>query len=247
MGFEDKSARVRNYVDQLALKEIELKKVPYADKLAVMALALDERVLKLEDIPAKKCEEVALELLKGAPWRELNRKANIGTDVHDWFERLALGTATLPDVPTIYQGHANQFLKFVEDFEVEFSATEFTVYNRQYGYAGTGDLMFYSGKKPQWGLTLGDYKSSESGLWPEIAMQLAALKHGEFIGLPDNTELPMPKVDTTVGIQITDKKYCVKEARSDERVFMQFLRSKDTLSEWMNDLSKTVLGEEVFV
>lgn len=126
---------------------------------------------------------------------------------HDWAEAYMLGQR--PDVPElpeeIHDRHGTTlalecagFVKTVEKYGIEPWGTEATVYSDQYGYAGTGDLWAYITKPPSWwpdeakeGLWCMDHKTSR-GVWPETALQLAAYRHGDFIGLPDGTDHPVP-------------------------------------------------------
>jgi hypothetical protein len=79
---------------------------------------------------------------------------------------------------------------FLARFRPRFVAVEATVFNRRVGYAGTAD--FVAGIGPV--TVIGDYKSGRS-VHDEVAMQLAALAHGEEIVTPDGRRHPVPVVD----------------------------------------------------
>src|SRR5690348_5762134 len=83
------------------------------------------------------------------------------------------------------------FQAFLDDFQPEYKAAEFTVYNREHRYAGTADAMAQIGDT----LWLLDTKTGKD-VYGEAALQLAAYRHAEFIGVAETgDELPMPKVD----------------------------------------------------
>jgi len=244
VGYEDKRKRVEVAVAALANGQLTLARVEYADRTAVAVAALDARIIEVADVPPKIARSVAMQLIKDAPWRQRDIAADTGTSMHEWAERIALETATLDMVPAEIQAHVGNVLQFWKDFGISFEAAEFTVYSRAFGYAGTGDFLARSSKFPQWGLVLGDYKSSKSGLWPDIALQLAALRYAEFIGMPDGTEYPIPHVDTCIGVQVTADKYEVRVVEADAEVFHYFLAATQ-ICDWKKNGEPTVLGKPV--
>lgn len=258
---EDKRKRVVNVVAELEAGTRTLNKVETRDKVQVCSLALTKGIISVEDIPPRLCDEIALDLVKNAPWREMNEKAELGTEVHDWAEKLVLGLSKIEDVPEELRGHVDSFAAFWRDLDLEFLMTEFTVYNRIFGYAGTGDFMARSKKRPELGIILGDYKTSISGIWPDVGLQLAALANGEFVGLPNGQEMPMgthaawakglkrfesyiPAPDTGMGVQITAEGYSYVIVDIGEDVFSAFCSAIKT-SDWTTTLSKTVLAQPI--
>lgn len=89
------------------------------------------------------------------------------------------------------KGYIESFLLWLETTGAEFEASEFACFNRTIGYAGTCDALvrLKCGR-----LIAFDYKTS-SDSYSEHALQLAAYRHAEFIGLQDGTEEPMPETD----------------------------------------------------
>lgn len=67
--------------------------------------------------------------------------------------------------------------------------TEVTVFSRQFGYAGTGDLCAYI---PGLGVVWIDWKSSRL-TQPKMAMQLAAYRHADY-GIAEGRRVPLPLV-----------------------------------------------------
>lgn len=188
----------------------------------------------------------AIDDIKGAPWRDRDTAADKGTAVHDYAERIALDPDYEAEVPEDLKGHVNSFRQFVADFDVQFEASEFTVYSRKHGYAGTGDFLARFGNAPELGLVLGDYKTNRSGIFPDVALQLAALRYADFIGLADNSENPIPNVDTCAAVHISGDGYKVIPVKVDEDVFRVFLRAGD-IARWQNETSKKVLSDPYYI
>jgi len=139
-------------------------------------------------------QDEAIDVLKGSPWRNSGRAADRGTSIHDYLEARAEGTM-LPKLEgdaLRYRAGADQFLK---EYRPEFVRTEFTVFGD--GYAGTADFMAYIDGR----LVIGDHKTSKA-LYPEIALQLAAIRFAHTI-VTDDGVVEMPEVDGCVGVLIT--------------------------------------------
>jgi len=135
-----------------------------------------------------------------------------GNLFHSWAEAYLLGGH--PDPPELppevqpYHGtnlvaECAGFIRAVEKYGIEAWGAEATVYSDHYNYAGTGDLWAYVRNPPSYwpklpddGLFMFDVKTSKSA-WPETALQLAAYRHADYIGLPDGNDQTIP--DTVGG------------------------------------------------
>jgi hypothetical protein len=145
----------------------------------------------------------AIDILKGSPWRNSRRAADRGTSIHDYLEAKANGRSTpqLEGDARKYKAAADEFLTA---YKPEFSLTEFTVWGD--GYAGTADAMgVINNRTLVW-----DYKTSKA-LYPEIALQLAAVVNAQTIVSPDGSEEAMPPVDGAVGVLLTPDGCDVRE------------------------------------
>ena len=182
----------------------------------------------------------AIDWLKGAPYRERDRKANIGSALHALAEAHVLGKPTPEPDPSI-AGHAASFLRFLDEWSPEFEMTEATVYSRSESYAGTLDAIAVI---PGLGRVLLDYKTSGSGVYPETALQLAMYRHAEFVGLPDGTEAPMPQVDGCVVVWVRADGYDVLPVIADDQVFRCALYVREVMR-WSEELSKGVIGQSL--
>lgn len=183
--------------------------------------------------------ESAVDLLKRAPWRQRDKAADLGTLIHEAIDNWAAGrtdaveTADLPDqaVKTLAQ-----FVNFLECCEPEFLHTEATVYNRSQRYAGTFDGIV----KLRGQTLIIDHKTG-SGVYPEMAMQLAAYANAEFVGLPTGEEAPMPTVEGGAILHLRPDKWQLVPVRIDDDVYRSFLYVREVYR-FQNDISKSVVG-----
>lgn len=183
-------------------------------------------------------KDAAVSLLKGAPWRSRDRAANVGTHVHELVSAMILGTPW-DDWPPELEPYLENFLAFVNDYDVTFEASESQVYSRAEKYAGSFDFIAKIPKLGD-GLFIGDTKTGK-GIYPEVALQLAAYAHADFIGLPNGTEAPMPLVAGGVALHLRADGYKVVPVRVDGEVFRAFLFTRE-MFRWMEELSGDVLG-----
>lgn len=85
----------------------------------------------------------------------LNKAANRGTAVHTAIE-IFIKTDGFVDIQPEFAGYMEAFEAWWKDFEPEPLASEYRMYHKLMGYAGTADLLCRIGGK----LTLVDYKTS---------------------------------------------------------------------------------------
>lgn len=185
----------------------------------------------------------AIRFLKGSPYAKRDAAADLGSLVHQTIEAHALGKPQ-PEAPLPVRPYMRSFRMFLEDIQPVFTATEASVYNRTEKYAGTLDgiatMTLPLQERP--GSYLIDAKSGK-GVYPEVALQLAAYRHAEFIGLPDGSEAPMPKVDGALALHLTPAGYRLIEVQADDEVFRAFLYAREVFR-WSEETSKAVLGLE---
>lgn len=180
--------------------------------------------------------EEAIDWLKRAPFRETDKAAAQGSDIHAWCEAYVLGQP-IPDPPLLQMPYCDGFKQFLEDWQPEYELTEATVYSRTHGFAGTCDFI---ARLPELGLVLGDYKTGK-GVYGEVALQLAAYRHADFIGLPDGTEAPLPDIDACAVLHLTPKGYELIPVEAGDTEFYAFLYAAQVRS-FINDRAKSVLG-----
>lgn len=159
----------------------------------------------------------AVDWLKHANDRVSDAASDVGSEVHDWAEAKVLGKP-LPPLRKETEGMAKSFERFLAEWEPEYEATEATTYSREHGYAGTFDAVAtVAGRR-----YLIDYKTGK-GVYPEVALQLAAYRYADFIGLPDDTEGPIPDVFGCAVVHLRPRGYKFIPVTAGQDQFRMFL------------------------
>lgn len=135
--------------------------------------------------------------LKELPWQKRDDAAIRGTDVHTLAEQLVHGEQV--DVPEHLAGRVHGYVDWLDKAQPEPIWTERPVANRAWWYAGTFDLIAHMGGET-WLL---DVKTS-SGVYGEMALQLAAYANAEFLLDADGAEQPMPIIDRIGVLHVTE-------------------------------------------
>jgi hypothetical protein len=143
----------------------------------------------------------AIDYLKNARWASSEAKADRGTIVHAALEahidgkplaketiQSLLEEAHVPEALWRSTGNMVQgLMQFLEDEQPEILWSEHTVFSRAHKYAGTADVI----ARMKIGDTLVpvviDVKTSKA-VYDDVALQLAAYAHADFVGRPDGTE-----------------------------------------------------------
>jgi len=160
-----------------------------------------------------------VEELKSVPWKYAEKRRDLGSTFHDIAERFAGGMEVNPAVfASDIRPLVESFLRWVDENQPEWVAMEAGVFNREHNYAGTMDTIL------EWrGRTVVlDYKSSKDS-YPEHALQLAAYRNAEFLGLADGTEIPMPKTDGGIILLVREEGCKALEWPSGPEQFDAFL------------------------
>lgn len=139
----------------------------------------------------------AIAFLKELPWQKRDEAAIRGTDVHALAEQIVHGDAV--EVPEHLAGHVQGYVDWLDANSVEVILAERPCASRQWGYAGTFDLVARID-----GLTwMLDLKTS-SGIYGSYALQLAAYANAEFYVDADGAEQPMPQIDRLGALHVTE-------------------------------------------
>ena len=139
--------------------------------------------------PDKLSRTKLAELLKGIHYEDRDQAAKRGTEVHALAERLARGEEV--DVPEPLTGHVDAYLAFLDDWRPTDAHLEVTVASVKHRYSGTLDMI---ATLPGLGRCLLDIKTSRSGPFGEVALQLAGYRFAEFAVI-DGETVPMPDID----------------------------------------------------
>ena len=193
--------------------------------------------------------------LRRAPTRKKDERADIGSAVHRIIEAHVLGQPMPADLLTDpeMRPYLRHFLRFVEDWQVRFEASEMVVGNRTAGYAGTLDYLLRSPliaaafEIPANTVLMGDTKTGGEldvkGVYPEAALQMAAYRKAEVAWLRDGSTVPMPATHTTgVVLHLRPEGYRLIPVVCDDQVFAAF-RVIQQAADWVSGLSKSVIGE----
>lgn len=145
----------------------------------------------LNDLPISE----RLEMIRKAPDSTKSAAALRGTKLHDAAETL-IETGSV-DVEPEQVPLVESYAAFLHDWKVAPEFVEAAVYSVRHGYAGTLDLIATLADGQRWLL---DIKTSK-GVYGDMALQLAAYRHAEFLSDDDidGDDVPMPTVDA-VGI-----------------------------------------------
>ncbi len=201
---------------------------------------------------AKKVAEAAIEKgtvtgrdigwLKAAPRRDLNQAADRGSSVHDTLDRLVNGETV--DIPDDERGYIDGFYQFCDRYDPNFIKTEETVHGTfgEHGYCGSFDAIIDIDET--W---LIDFKTTRSGIHPEVAIQLSAYANAQEIIHPDGSSEPMPKIDRFGVLWLRPEEWAFVELNvtqdPTDRIFQTFGALLATWH-WDNGLKKKALGAQ---
>jgi hypothetical protein len=174
-----------------------------------------------------------LKKMKGGRYEKRDAASNKGTQIHKLAERLIAGErVTVPDALT---GYVQSCVRFLDEFDVRAAHVEAVVYSESRRHVGTLDLIadVLLPDMPEYehidrsddGYARGllDWKTGKSGIFGDVAMQLAPYRHSEFLILPDGDVIDMPAVDFCAGIHIQADGYSFVPLRCGEEQYRDFL------------------------
>lgn len=176
----------------------------------------------------------AIGVMKQAPWQTRDAAANLGTAVHEAVEAYLMGTPGQADHP-----HITHFEHWLEAFKPRIIETEVTVFSRTFDYAGTLDLLV----ELEPNIWCVDVKTGK-GVYPEMALQVAAYANGEFIGRQDGTESPMPDVTRGAVLHLRPNGYKFIPVDITDRVYRSFLHCRE-LFRFIEEIGPSVIQGEV--
>jgi hypothetical protein len=200
---------------------------------ATAAYALDEWD-KLATLPPSE----RLALMKRGRYLTGDRAKAKGTAIHKLAERL-LADEKVP-IPDGLGGYAHACADFLDQFDVRPVHVEATVYSETHRHVGTLDLIadLTLPDQPEYehiprddngdSRALLDWKTGRSGIFGDVALQLAPYRFSEFLILPDGDTIDMPEVDFCAGIHLRPDGYQLVELLCDSDTYRDFLYVKET-------------------
>jgi hypothetical protein len=176
----------------------------------------------------------AIDLCKGAPYRDRDRAANRGTEVHRVAEHLAAAGAQAPEE---IAGHVEAYCTFRDHWQPQDEITERPVFSRRQQYAGTFDLW---ARLPELGRTLLDIKTNRSGPYGEVALQLVAYARADFMLGPGGEE-PLPPIDSYAVLWLRPDGYDLFRYEVTDREWEAFLHIREVAAR-LDERSRRVKG-----
>lgn len=213
---------------------IDMLPAPYLRQwnAKVTAQSAVEEIDYINELLSKGHSGKAVEFLKAAPERELNKAADVGTRVHEILEDLIKDPHI--EVEEELLPFVQHFWTFCERFEPEWIHVERPVFSVTHMYAGSFDAIARINNKN----VILDFKTTRSGISPKVAMQLAAYARADFIW--DGEEIEIPQIDAGAALWLRPDKWNFQPLRIDDDIFHTFL-SLRRIFEWENRLSKTAM------
>lgn len=182
--------------------------------------------------------EARIDLLKGAHYRERDRAARRGTEVHALAEQLIQDIEV--DVPEELVGHVDSYLKFLTDFDPQPILVEAVIGHRAHRWMGTLDLVGVINGET----VLMDIKTGRSGIYGETGLQLAAYRHAEFYLDAAGNEQPMVEVDSCAAIWVRADGYDLVPVKADAEMYRVF-RYAQQVAAFQTVTSKQVVGDVI--
>ncbi len=189
-----------------------------------------------------------LKKIKGGRYEKRDAAANKGSAVHKLAERLIAGEKVT--VPDALVGYVESCVKFLDEFQVRAVHVEAVVYSETNRHVGTTDLIAdvllpdmpeydHIGRDDE-GFSRGlfDWKTSKSGIFGDVAMQLSPYRFSEFLIQEDGEVIAMPDVDFCAGIHLTATGYSFVPLLCGEDQYRDFLYVKEVarIQEGLRDL-----------
>lgn len=200
-------------------------------------------------------KEEAYDWLRKGHIRKKDERADIGGAVHDVIEAKVLGTPIPESFLTDDEiaPYIDHFLRFVDEWQIEFEASEMVVGNIADGWAGKLDYLFRSPLiaaalgVPANTLFIGDTKTGgeldEKGVYPEAGAQMSAYRRAEVCWLRDGTQIPMPLAhEVGIVLHLRPEGFRVMPLKCGDDVYAVF-RHVQAVAEFQRLLSKSVVGE----
>lgn len=170
--------------------------------------------------------EARYDLMKGAHNKVRDEAAKRGSELHDAVVPLLRGEpiAQLPlDAHEDVYDLAASAVRFMDDWGIHPMLIETVVFNDNPRFAGTLDLVATADRYPG-RVFLIDWKTNRRGIYPEVALQLAAYANAEFYVGEDGYDHPVAGLGITdhVALRLTTEGYEVQPTDSSPEVYKLF-------------------------
>lgn len=199
-----------------------------------------EHFQTLESMIGEGDDAGAVQWLKGAPWNQRDKAADVGSAVHlvcelDVAGRHDEADAVVAELDKGGQAKALQARHFFREVPIKWEWTEAVVYNDTYVYAGTLDFIGLMADEallkvwPGWGegplRLIFDVKTGK-GVYDETALQLSAYRYAEYIvELASATREKMPETHGGAVIHVTEDGWELIPCDTSRDAFRKFCRA----------------------
>lgn len=151
-----------------------------------------------------------------------DRAADLGRGVHAHAQQLLeTGEVSVSDeqLPMVRQA-----ADFLDRYVRTVVASERAVYNDTFGYAGRLDGLFELDGLD--GISLVDFKTGQSGVWSDVALQLAAYRfctHMQAADPAKQPDVPMPPVSRACVVWVRPEGWQLIPVKADREIWTTFL------------------------
>ena len=178
--------------------------------------------------------------------------ADLGTEVHAIAEDI--GSDKESEIKPELVPYAEQYQRFLYEWQPHLLAIEYMGLNTFYGYGGTGDIIARLTTSPRPSPLVGKTVAIDIKSWtkdepikdtyyPETGMQLAACSRFDFIGKPnDPFEYKMPAVEAFAVLLLGREDYRLIPYAVTDATFAAFVACLG-LHQWRYGEAKTIVGE----
>ncbi|MCT2280594.1 hypothetical protein M3G91_23545 [Micromonospora chalcea] len=194
-----------------------------------------------------------LKKIKGGRYEKRDAAAAKGSTIHKLAERLIAGErVTIPDG---LEGYVRSAVRFLDEFTVRAVHVEAVVYSESRRHVGTLDLIadvllpdmpeFDHIRRDDDGFSRGlfDWKTGRSGIFGDVALQLAPYRWSEYLVLPGGEVIDMPEVDFCAGIHLRADGYDCRPLECGEDTYRDFLYVKEVAR--IVDGLRDLVGESI--
>lgn len=189
---------------------------------------------------AMKDPKGAVDYLKRAPRRSTGSSADVGTEVHGLFEKIARGERVGRQHPEI-----EPFVDHIRDFHARFKpkyhSVEDAVWSETHRYAGSYDAICEIDGE----MVMLDAKTTKSGVHEEVALQLSAYAFADYIVNQAGDRVEMPAITAGAVLHLRPEGWKLVPARVDRDVFEVFLTLRRVF-DWDRETKATVIGDPLF-
>lgn len=201
---------------------------------SVAAYAVDHWDDLVEATPSAR-----LKTLEGAAWGVRDEAAGRGREVHTLVQHLQAGDEV--EVPEPLVGYVDAYLKFVAEWQPRELLVEAVVVNRAVRYMGTLDSLADLADGRRW---LVDWKTGGSGIYPEVALQLAAYRYAEVYVDAEGVERDLPQVDACGALWLRPDGYDLYPVEANGDAFRRFQYAQ-RLASFVVQPREVVIGESL--